>query len=1104
MPIDLTRYYHTGDPNARAFGLGTNEPYDIFFTSQDNYLQADLILADGADIHYVRTSPGGDFTNAVYTHTATPTIFYGSILKYDKVNSVGGWDLILKDGTDFRFADTGPLQWIKDRVGNTLQFIRQGSNNKGVLSQIQAPNGRWIKFTYDGGNQHIVKAQDNIGRTVNYAYDANARLTAVADANAASCVTANPSTWTTACPVTKYTYDPNSLMLSIQDPRGIIYLTTTYDSNGRLILERLADNSTFQFAYTTDPNTGNVTQTNFTDQRGNVEQLSFNANGYVTTDVLAQGKPEQQTYTYQLDPVSNAVTSVTDQLSRQATFVYDSFLNVTSATWMANTSGAATTNFTYDPTFNEITSVTDPLNHTWQYSYDSLGNLLSVTDPLSHTPVTFTYNLDGTVATAQDTFSNTTHYNYQNGDMVSVVTPLSEQTTFKVDAAGRTQQAINPLGQTTSYVYDNLNQVTQVTNALGGITSFTYDANGNLLTVQDPHQQGTSANTSYVYDNMDRVITRTDALLRQESYQYDLAGNLIQFNDRRGKITTYNYDGLDRTTFVGFGTVFGNPNTYESTINYTYDGGDRVTQATDSAGPGVTRTYNDVTRTYAETSSQGSTTYGTVTSVLDAAGRRSSMTVAGQTGVSYTYDNANRLTQISQGTSNAGIAYDNANRRTSLTLSNGVTVAYCYDNDSHVTGLRYNNGSAAACPNGSVNLGNLTYAYDAAGRRTQMGGSFARTGLSQPVVSGLYDSANQLLQWNGQLFSYDLNGNMTSDSVNTFAWDARNQLSQFNTTTFQYDAAGRRTKNAAGTNLLYDGADSVQELSGTTPIANRITGGVDEFFSRTDSSGSTTPLTDAVGTTIALVNSSGSIITSYTYDPFGSTTASGTASTNSFQYTGRENDGNGLYYYRARYYNPLVGRFISEDPLKFGGDDVNFYAYDEDDPIDFVDPFGLRLRPKPGRGQQGQTDLADYLTALEYLKRDPGMAGLIKKAEDSSTDFFVTFNHVDDDRYCPNQQYCPDRPREVHTIHWDPRSGWVCTNGRKQSPALGFGHELAHAVGDGKKMRRLLNIADPNFGNKEERRVETTYEIPAAKTLGEGIRWNHDGQPIQVPTTTSH
>ncbi len=132
----------------------------------------------------------------------------------------------------------------------------------------------------------------------------------------------------------------------------------------------------------------------------------------------------------------------------------------------------------------------------------------------------------------------------------------------------------------------------------------------------------------------------------------------------------------------------------------------------------------------------------------------------------------------------------------------------------------------------------------------------------------------------------------------------------------------------------------MQELSGSTPSANLISGGVDEIFQRTDSSGAYSFLADALGSTLALTNGSGSLATQYTYAPFGATTTSG-SSTNSFQYTGRENDGTGLYYYRARYYNTQIGRFISEDPLTFAGDGVNFYAYVSDDPVDQTDPLGL-------------------------------------------------------------------------------------------------------------------------------------------------------------------
>jgi YD repeat-containing protein len=109
---------------------------------------------------------------------------------------------------------------------------------------------------------------------------------------------------------------------------------------------------------------------------------------------------------------------------------------------------------------------------------------------------------------------------------------------------------------------------------------------------------------------------------------------------------------------------------------------------------------------------------------------------------------------------------------------------------------------------------------------------------------------------------------------------------------FQYDAFGRRigkTVGSASTSFLYDGANSIQENAGA---ANILTGGIDEFFLRTDTNGSVVPITDTLGSVLALVDSSGNIQTQYTYDAFGGTSASGFASGNPAQYTGRENDGN--------------------------------------------------------------------------------------------------------------------------------------------------------------------------------------------------------------------
>lgn len=306
------------------------------------------------------------------------------------------------------------------------------------------------------------------------------------------------------------------------------------------------------------------------------------------------------------------------------------------------------------------------------------------------------------------------------------------------------------------------------------------------------------------------------------------------------------------------------------------------------------------------------------------------MTVAGQTAVDYSYDNANRLTGMTQGTSTSvSFGYDNANKRSSLTLPNGIVVSYSYDSASQLTGITYTNGS--------TNLGNLIYSYDLAGHRTSMGGSLAQQELPAAISTTAYNANNQLTTWGTASLYYDANGNMTSDGTNSYVWDARNHLASMNFTsgTFQYDGYGRRTgKTISGstTNYLYDGANVVQELSGTTVTANLLSGGIDEVFMRTDSNGAANFLNDALGSTIALTSSTGSTLATYAYEPFGNTTVTSGSSANPYQYTGRENDGTGLYLYRNREYSPTLSRFIGEDPIKFdGGND--FYLYADANPI---------------------------------------------------------------------------------------------------------------------------------------------------------------------------
>jgi RHS repeat-associated protein len=103
----------------------------------------------------------------------------------------------------------------------------------------------------------------------------------------------------------------------------------------------------------------------------------------------------------------------------------------------------------------------------------------------------------------------------------------------------------------------------------------------------------------------------------------------------------------------------------------------------------------------------------------------------------------------------------------------------------------------------------------------------------------------------------------------------------------------------------------------------------------------TTYLADALGSVVGLMNTGKVVATQYAYEPFGATTTSGMANGNPYKFTGREEDGTGLYFYRARYYHPSLGRFISEDPIGYGGGDINLFAYVGSDPINLRDPSGL-------------------------------------------------------------------------------------------------------------------------------------------------------------------
>jgi RHS repeat-associated protein len=180
---------------------------------------------------------------------------------------------------------------------------------------------------------------------------------------------------------------------------------------------------------------------------------------------------------------------------------------------------------------------------------------------------------------------------------------------------------------------------------------------------------------------------------------------------------------------------------------------------------------------------------------------------------------------------------------------------------------------------------------------------------------------------------------------------------------FKYDPFGRRIykSSSSGTSVFaYDGDDLVEETNSSGGAVARYSQGlnIDEPLAILRGGATSFYHEDGLGSVTSLSNGAGSLAQTYAYDSFGKQTGSTGSLTNPFQYTGRESDSEtGLYFYRARYYDQSVGRFLSEDPIRFRGGQ-NFYAYTGNNPTNFADPEGLLkacCRPVriPGARQAG-------------------------------------------------------------------------------------------------------------------------------------------------------
>jgi RHS repeat-associated protein len=225
------------------------------------------------------------------------------------------------------------------------------------------------------------------------------------------------------------------------------------------------------------------------------------------------------------------------------------------------------------------------------------------------------------------------------------------------------------------------------------------------------------------------------------------------------------------------------------------------------------------------------------------------------------------------------------------------------------------------------------------------------------------------------LYTYDANGNTLSDpSGKSYTWDFENRLTQAivpgtngGTTTFKYDPFGRRIQKSGPlgtTNYLYDGPNLVEEADSSGNVLARYTAttDMDEPLAELGAATVSYYQQDAIGSVSSLTSSTATLASSYTYDSFGRRTASSGSISNPFQYTSREFDPEtGIYFYRARYYDPSVGRFLSEDEV--GNDEgTDLYVYVGSSPIGSRDPTGYyKLK---GFSPQQQTQMQNAINEV--------------------------------------------------------------------------------------------------------------------------------------------